>query len=92
MEKMDNNTARMASELENDRQYIQTLSEQIKSLAQSLALLQQTASPALSAFMRMMMVNNPPGPSPDLGSVLDGIPGTQSNQSPQIPAPTRREN
>ncbi|MBI3542048.1 MAG: hypothetical protein HY075_02060 [Deltaproteobacteria bacterium] len=73
MEKMDDNTSRMANELAGYRDYVKTLTEQMKVLADSLSMLQKMSTPMFAMVMSKLS-EQPPASTPDIDDVLKGTP------------------
>jgi hypothetical protein len=82
MERVDNNTDRMASELEADRQYIRSLNDQIKLLADSLAALEKLSETAFEAVVASVARHAPPGKTPDIDDVLKGETAPPQQETP----------
>jgi hypothetical protein len=82
MERVDNNTNRMASELEADRTYIRSLTDQIKLLADSLAALEKLSETAFEAVVASVARHSPPGKTPDIDDVLKGETAPTQQETP----------
>lgn len=67
IEEMERNTKRMAAELEHDREYI-------KSIAESLAMLQKFGTEVVSKIMDMLSVQAKPAPTSDIDDVIKNLP------------------
>lgn len=71
LENMDHHSERLANEVEHDREYLKTMTDQLKNMSSSLEEFQKLATELSKFIIQQMSATAPPGNTPDISEILD---------------------